>query len=155
MLKHGTGDRTWTDTANGHRILSPACLPIPPRRHMERVTGLEPATFSLARKCSSQLNYTRFWWNIIQVIIYKLFQKSILVGALRGTWTPDRLLKRQLLYQLSYKGWYRREDSNLHTLRYLVLNQACLPVSPLRLKKIKTVFYLYLKIVKKSIIVIK
>ena len=35
-----------------HRILSPACLPIPPLEHMigiERKTGFEPATLTLAR----------------------------------------------------------------------------------------------------------
>ena len=35
-----------------HRILSPACLPIPPLEHLngiERKTGFEPATLTLAR----------------------------------------------------------------------------------------------------------
>ena len=33
-----------------HRILSPACLPIPPREQAtERKTGFEPATLTLAR----------------------------------------------------------------------------------------------------------
>ena len=51
---------------NGHRILSPACLPIPPpgqdgikknsslfERNFERETGFEPATPTLARSCST------------------------------------------------------------------------------------------------------
>ena len=38
----------------GHRILSPACLPIPPPRQSgERKTGFEPATPTLARSCST------------------------------------------------------------------------------------------------------
>ena len=44
-----------------HRILSPACLPIPPLEHLfwkrtvdiERETGFEPATPTLARLCST------------------------------------------------------------------------------------------------------
>ena len=37
-----------------YRILSPACLPVPPPgRRMERKTGLEPATPTLARLCST------------------------------------------------------------------------------------------------------
>ena len=37
-----------------HRILSPACLPVPPPGHgMERKTGFEPATPTLARLCST------------------------------------------------------------------------------------------------------
>ena len=37
-----------------HRILSPACLPVPPPGHnLERKTGLEPATPTLARLCST------------------------------------------------------------------------------------------------------
>ena len=43
---------------NGQRILSPSCLPIPPFEHPfllrdERKTGLEPATLTLARLCST------------------------------------------------------------------------------------------------------
>ncbi len=41
---------------NDYRILSPACLPIPPLRllpFLERKTGLEPATPTLARLCST------------------------------------------------------------------------------------------------------
>ena len=35
---------------NGHWILSPTCLPIPPPEHStERKTGFEPATLTLAR----------------------------------------------------------------------------------------------------------
>ena len=35
---------------NGHWILSPTCLPIPPSEHTtERKTGFEPATLTLAR----------------------------------------------------------------------------------------------------------
>ncbi len=42
---------------NGHWILSPTCLPIPPLQHLgiflmkvsERKTGFEPATLTLAR----------------------------------------------------------------------------------------------------------
>lgn len=38
----------------GHRILSPACLPVPPPGHgVERKTGFEPATPTLARLCST------------------------------------------------------------------------------------------------------
>lgn len=37
-----------------HRILSPACLPVPPPGHgVERKTGFEPATPTLARLCST------------------------------------------------------------------------------------------------------
>ena len=43
---------------NVHRILSPACLPIPPPGHFlykrkERKTGFEPATSTLARSRST------------------------------------------------------------------------------------------------------
>ncbi len=39
---------------NDYGILSPACLPIPPLRlPFERKTGLEPATPTLARLCST------------------------------------------------------------------------------------------------------
>ncbi len=42
---------------NDHWILSPTCLPIPPSGHplfiIERETGLEPATPTLARSCST------------------------------------------------------------------------------------------------------
>jgi hypothetical protein len=41
---------------NVHWILSPACLPIPPLEHykvVERKTGLEPATSTLARSRST------------------------------------------------------------------------------------------------------
>ena len=51
---------------NGHKILSLACLPVPPSRQLEfnwyfflpmqkkeRKTGLEPATPTLARSCST------------------------------------------------------------------------------------------------------
>ncbi len=37
---------------------------------------------------------------------------------------------RQVLY------WCRGEDLNLHTLRYLLLRQACLPISPPRLRRL-------------------
>ena len=55
---HCTPDGSWTHTritANG--ILSPACLPIPPPgfvENFERKTGLEPATPTLARLCSTK-----------------------------------------------------------------------------------------------------
>lgn len=35
---------------------------------------------------------------------------------------------------LSKKKEYRRQDLNLHAYRHLVLSQACLPISSLRLK---------------------
>ena len=42
---------------NGHWILSPTCLPIPPSEQdlnkRERKTGFEPATLTLARWCST------------------------------------------------------------------------------------------------------
>ena len=62
-------ERSWTvTTVAGHRILSPACLPIPPpgqlsskkipppkeEGFLERKTGLEPATPTLARSCSTK-----------------------------------------------------------------------------------------------------
>ena len=44
-------------SCNSQRILSPSCLPIPPFEHPvkidERKTGLEPATPTLARSCST------------------------------------------------------------------------------------------------------
>ena len=59
-----TRDGTWTHTAiTDHWILSPACLPIPPLEQptakysnwyrIERKTGFEPATLTLARWCST------------------------------------------------------------------------------------------------------
>ena len=53
-----TASGTWTHTViSDQRILSPSCLPIPPSRHpkktRERKTGLEPATPTLARSCST------------------------------------------------------------------------------------------------------
>jgi hypothetical protein len=58
------GNRTRTRVA-ANRILSPACLPVPPPGHgvkkipnkardLERKTGLEPATPTLARSCSTK-----------------------------------------------------------------------------------------------------
>ena len=39
---------------NDHRILSPTCLPIPPRRHkMAPRVGLEPTTYRLTAGCST------------------------------------------------------------------------------------------------------
>ena len=43
-----------------HQILSLACLPVPPRRHiifLAGPTGLEPATSWATTKCSNHLNY--------------------------------------------------------------------------------------------------
>jgi hypothetical protein len=55
LYPNGAEGRTRTGTVVTYRrILSPVRLPIPPPRHMmERKTGLEPATPTLARWCST------------------------------------------------------------------------------------------------------
>ena len=64
---------------NGHWILSPTCLPIPPSEQKinERKTGFEPATLTLARWCStpelhSQLD-GKFNYLFFSLIIVFLF----------------------------------------------------------------------------------
>ena len=55
MIANGAEDRNRTGTVVTYRrILSPVRLPVPPPRHiLERKTGIEPATLTLARRCST------------------------------------------------------------------------------------------------------
>ena len=72
-------ERSWTvTTVAGHRILSPACLPVPPPGQpkkncrlfaalfQERKTGLEPATLTLARLCSTKWATSAFCKNCFE-----------------------------------------------------------------------------------------
>ena len=65
----------------------------PPVRKMVGQAGLEPATPRLSSVCSNQLSYRPFW------ILPKALVK---VGGAEEIRTPDILLAKQALYQLSY-----------------------------------------------------
>ena len=86
----------------------------------ERKTGLEPATYSLegcrsAKWATSAIEWERKDSNLRRLSqqIYSLSHLtalelshhiSLCLRADRGTWTHDRLITNQLLYQLSYIG---------------------------------------------------
>jgi hypothetical protein len=57
-----TGIEPVTSSVSGKRATAAPIAPVCPRRaveEMERTTGFEPATSTLARWCSSQLSYVR------------------------------------------------------------------------------------------------
>ena len=57
------------------------------------VTGFEPVTLRLSSACSNQLSYTPNRWS---------FPMKPQVGGAEEIRTPDILLAKQTLYQLSY-----------------------------------------------------
>ena len=101
LLRTGNGGRTRT-RFNSHRILSPACLPIPPSRQKlpkmevisyenyrdfshfhqkwkvyffylyERKTGFEPATSTLARSRSTSWATFAYYFGVSSVFIFLL-----------------------------------------------------------------------------------
>ena len=72
-------------------------FPVPAREvGMVGLTGLEPVTPALSRRCSNQLSYRPF-----RVTRGMLWPPRGLGGGMRIR-TADPLLAKQMLYQLSY-----------------------------------------------------
>ena len=77
---------------NGHRILSPACLPIPPLgRLIERKTNFSPFFLSVSEK----RDFPKSFGINFSSLIFSLRAKN-------GTRTRDPDLGKVVLYQLSY-----------------------------------------------------
>ena len=80
-------------------------------------------SFDYAQNSFLQLELVESWWERLDSNRWPL---QCQCSALTNWATPPKTIIILM--------WYRREDSNLHARRHLVLNQACLPISPLRHK---------------------
>ena len=74
------------------------------------LTGLEPVTLRLSSACSNQLSYRPFGFPLPIILRQPLLpipltywiQRHVAVGGGKEIRTPDLLLAKQPLYQLSY-----------------------------------------------------
>ena len=90
------------------QILSLSRLPIPSQGHMDGLTGFEPVNDGVKVHCLTAWLQPNIFFDCIYIISHSfLFVKSFfeifsLDGEREAARTPNLLLKRQLLYLLSY-----------------------------------------------------